>query len=750
MIKKINKIKKFGIFDGFKWLADLPEFNKFNILYGWNWTGKTTLSRIFQCYEFGTFDKDFPDSEFELELNNGLKLNHQNLNNTLKIRVFNKLFINENIFWEGSAQPIYFIGKENIALQEEIEKLSAKKKSLGDKILKLKEELRTSDKERKKISVDTAKTIKDILTTSLNDKYRFYDKSNFHNYIRNNKEKLNEPDHLILTDDEFKNYKRSIARESKESLDERHETKLDVSRLIFEVNDTLSKSITSSSIKKLTEDWEINNWIKEGLNIHNKRSSLICEFCGQQLPEGLISTFEAHFNDEYHNFLNGIETLILQIKNKKINLDVPDPSRLYLDFKKEFTSAKNTLEKVVKDANKELDKIIEKLISKKQNPFQKYKISENEIDAGKFDQLYESGKTLNYIILKHNNLTDNFDSEIIKSKEKLESHFITEVLNDYLKIQNNIDELDSEIKRKEQEIENCKNTISEKEKDLLDHRIPADTINNLLKMYFGREEIRLEVADDGYHIKRDKDLAKNLSEGEKTAIAFSYFITKLQEKDFDLCNGIVVIDDPVSSLDVNALFQAFAFMKNACKDAGQLFILTHNYDFFRQIKNWFTYINKMKPREQGANFYMVTNSLTQNGERVAKISKIDKLLIDYDSEYHYLFSLLYRYSKLGERGLEEVYNLPNISRKFIECFLAFRIPNSDSLYSKIESLDYDKDKTTKIYRFIQTHSHLNNEDGVINFDMSILSETPQVITDILGLVENEDKRHYELLCESIN
>ena len=88
MIKKINKISKFAIFDNFKWSPDLPKFKKFNILYGWNWTGKTTLSRVFQCYESGLPDKDFSDSHFELELDNGAKLNQQNLVNVLDIRVF--------------------------------------------------------------------------------------------------------------------------------------------------------------------------------------------------------------------------------------------------------------------------------------------------------------------------------------------------------------------------------------------------------------------------------------------------------------------------------------------------------------------------------------------------------------------------------------------------------------------------------------------------------------------------------------
>ena len=45
MITKINRIRKFGVFQNMDWGA-LPEFKKKNLIYGWNYSGKTTLSRL--------------------------------------------------------------------------------------------------------------------------------------------------------------------------------------------------------------------------------------------------------------------------------------------------------------------------------------------------------------------------------------------------------------------------------------------------------------------------------------------------------------------------------------------------------------------------------------------------------------------------------------------------------------------------------------------------------------------------------
>ena len=57
VIKKIKYIDKFAVFNGFDWDAivrdkndSIAEFKKLNILYGRNYSGKTTLSRIFRAF----------------------------------------------------------------------------------------------------------------------------------------------------------------------------------------------------------------------------------------------------------------------------------------------------------------------------------------------------------------------------------------------------------------------------------------------------------------------------------------------------------------------------------------------------------------------------------------------------------------------------------------------------------------------------------------------------------------------------
>ena len=81
MIKKINKLKHLGIFQDYLWKTGLPGFKKFNLIYGWNYSGKTTLSRVFRCFELGKVHKGkgYEDTTFEVELENGNKHNQLQL-----------------------------------------------------------------------------------------------------------------------------------------------------------------------------------------------------------------------------------------------------------------------------------------------------------------------------------------------------------------------------------------------------------------------------------------------------------------------------------------------------------------------------------------------------------------------------------------------------------------------------------------------------------------------------------------------
>lgn len=145
MFTKID-IRKFGLFKDFRWPNDLMEFERVNVIYGRNYSGKTTLSRIFDCVAQGTIHKDYLDADFTLYEDGSLgverptgvttgpyTVTHDDLSYGGKVRVYNSDYVSRNLSWlrnedTGEIKPFALIGGENVKAQKEIEEIE---KQLG-------------------------------------------------------------------------------------------------------------------------------------------------------------------------------------------------------------------------------------------------------------------------------------------------------------------------------------------------------------------------------------------------------------------------------------------------------------------------------------------------------------------------------------------------------------------------------------------------------------------------------------------
>jgi len=287
--------------------------------------------------------------------------------------------------------------------------------------------------------------------------------------------------------------------------------------------------------------------------------------------------------------------------------------------------------------------------------------------------------------------------------------------------------------------------IGRLESEIVEHRRPAEDLNEDLRKYLGHSELCLEIKETGYSITRGGVAAGALSEGETTAIALLYFLKSLQDRRFELERGVVVLDDPVSSLDANALFLAFGFIRERTVNAGQLFILTHSFSLFRQIRNWFRHLKGQRKKTVGdrpARFLMLEVSEV-DGVRSSTIGGLDPLLAEYESEYQYLFARIHEAAKVATpRDLEENYSLPNMARRMLEAFLAFRQPHvGGGLWQKIKEVSFDEAKKHRILRFLHTHSH-SIALGEPEHDLTALAEGPSVLGDLLDMMKAEDPGHF--------
>ena len=131
-IKRIDLIKNMAVFQDFRWSSavrdegnNVAEFKKINIFYGRNYSGKTTLSRIFRAMETGSISDKYTSPEFQLSFDDGTNVTQNSLNgHDQVIRVFNEDFVKENLRFivddEHTINSFAILGEDNAKLEEEI------------------------------------------------------------------------------------------------------------------------------------------------------------------------------------------------------------------------------------------------------------------------------------------------------------------------------------------------------------------------------------------------------------------------------------------------------------------------------------------------------------------------------------------------------------------------------------------------------------------------------------------------------
>ena len=554
----------------------------------------------------------------------------------------------------------------------------------------------------------------------------------------------------------------------------------DFAGITHQVQQVLARSVLSNTLAELVADPAVAAWVSQGLSLHTgDKPTAKCRFCNQPLPAERLKYLQAHFNGEFRSFQHDVEVLIVMVESAKeriATIQPPSKASLYPHLLQDYENHVSTLSQQSYMLRVYLGALHTALKAKKEEPFSTLELlpfltnanpptepagtlekvfqlvlaGPAVISASLWQSVYEK---INALIAEHNKYTDNFAQEVSDARKALEEDEVAKVLTDCQTRRKAITDAEAELAGAQRATQDIQTQIATLEQAIRNRRRSADELNKEMAAYLGYNELRFEIRETGYTITRNGQPAMHLSEGERTAIAFMYFLKSLSDADFDLKRGIIVIDDPVSSLDANALYNAFGFMKARIPKPkefdGQLFVLTHNFTFFRQVKNWFNHIENPSGRRPNpaksklARFYML-KSPTINGQRNAQICLLDNLLHECESEYHYLFCMVHEVAyNQANAPLSYYYGLPNIGRRLLETVLAFKRPErSGELYQQLLAVEgFDEAKKARIIRFTNTYSH-NGQIDEPEHDLSILAETPYILRDILALVEHIDPEHY--------
>jgi wobble nucleotide-excising tRNase len=695
-----------------------------------------------------------------------------------QIRTFNRHSIDASVFELAGKQllPIYFLGEDSVEKQKQIEAHKIELENANIVLSKEQGKHDRSNAEFETFCTNQAKIIRELLTAS-GSSYNNYDKRNFKEAA-----KLltvqSYPAHLL---DE------KVRAKLKEAKDAKPKPKIptfqadypNLSKLTSETQELLGQCVVSRVIDELDANQAVASWVEDGLQLHtDANASATCRFCNQLIPPARLEHLQAHFNDEFKRFQSELAAVIKMVDQAKVQVEsirLPDKSLLYEHLVGDYEKATDTLTLYRGNIVLYLNALIQALNAKKESPFKPLNLLPyiGQSPSGEpigtlgtiFSVLMAGSATLgaiqgkdaiekiNALIESHNNQTDDFVNVIGNARKSLETCYVAEVFEEHESGTNAINSAKISTDQARKTVSDLISNITALEREIRQHHRPADELTSEIRAYLGRDDLAFVSHDSGYTITRYEQPATNLSEGERTAIAFLYFLKSLEDTSFDLRNGVVVIDDPVTSLDANSLYSAFGYMKERTKDVGQLFVLTHNFVFFRQVKNWYNNLPGQRRDDitkRPARFYMLTSG-EHGGQRNSALGLLDPLLHQFESEYHYLFKCVYEEANRPAQNpaLVQNYGMPNVARRILEAFLAFRFPGkANELYQQLEQVQFDPAKKSRILRFLHTHSHYG-QIAEPEHDLSILTETQAVLQDVLLLIEQTDSEHYRQMLSLV-
>ncbi|GAA7046276.1 AAA family ATPase [Helicobacter pylori] len=754
---------------------EMGEFKDYNVIFGNNGCGKTSLTRAFElliskdkCIEKYRTISTAESPSIEFECKDGSYKIEPNSNigaPSFKVEIYNSDFLHNNapfnsefglkklddgiIILEGSV-----LGeetKEINQLKNCKEKVEKRKKKIKDEnsaetlSAKQESEIKKYDKEIEKIRKEmTSKTIQITLDEIKINNICEVSKNKFkvqEDALTNLEKDFDELDEAMNKFDDLKEME----------LPKDYQTIKDKLESLFSFDIDKEAGQVSEEIKEHMSKVG-REFIEKGIELQKKMPDNACPFCTQEITNNIIQVYTSYFNKRIEQFnqdsleVSGTLKKILEQWNVKEILQSFERFEPFM--KKDSSTNKESLKKALEQIKVLLEKL-QKEVDKKWGVKNKEKFQETD------KKLLENYEKFQKCVDE----TRNILKQKKEQKEKLEK-LKTELKEARIKKAKH-DSYDWQKSKEEAErklsVLNCRHErlnrllekINKKLKGLYDQKRPdIETINNYLKAL----NLPKYSLDKDYRIVLNSDALENseakiiLSDGEKTTLAFAYFLARLKlfYKKEDLKNLVVVIDDPISSLDEQRIYNTTCLVAKINQELAreklsneenkaQVFVLTHNHTFMARLINM---IGKH------ARYFQLERHQGQ-----LKIVCKDKANGYFDTFYLLLFKEIYEFAKREtvQDDFNEAINYGNKVRILLESFLKINFIDSflgenktfkeDNIKKLIETADNqvilsfsnlpfsknehsiieDKDALTKKFLSIIKGLHLESHGSVMDF-----------------------------------
>lgn len=716
--------------------AEIKNLKKINFIYGANGCGKTTITKFIHDPEHA----DFKDSS--LVWKSGVPM---------KALVYNKDFRERN-FGKGKIDGVFTLGQATKEEKEAIEKMKEQLDELKKNGIAKKE----AKEKQERVNNQHEDSFKDQIWSEVYKKYETDFKDAFSGYMRKDafKVKLLEEHQanttITLSYLDLKGKAQTIFGQTPILIDLIQLPVFD--RIIQIENDLIwQKKIlgkTDVDIAALIQSLNMNDWVNEG-RTYLQSNKNTCPFCQQEtISDDFRKQLEKYFDKAFIEDTNKVKVLLDEYSNLS-------------EFALNVLTQIETSQKVISNSKLNIDlysasaKALTSLMSENVAHFQsKIKEPSRIINITSIEQQTEILSTLvintNKEIYSHNKIVNDFSnqrSNLIKEiwKFLVEDHKAS--IEAFLKKSNGLTEGIKKLNEQQEEFRKkyieLNTAIIEANKNVTSVQPSVDEINRILKSYgfLNFEIVPVPLDPNQYVIQRENGTVaeSTLSEGEMTFITFLYFL-QLSKGSFDESSitedRILVIDDPISSLDSTVLYVISSLLKEVIKNIKkregnihQLILLTHNVYFHKEV----SFVDGRTPRNGDTFFWILRRN--RNVTSVQPFEMENPIKNSYE--------LLWK--ELKNREQNDSITVQNTMRRIIEHY--YKILGEytdDALVSKFESAE-EQEICRSLISWINDGSHVIPDDLYIEHQDAVADKYFEVFKAVFD--KTGHLGHYNMMMQ---
>lgn len=774
MLRCFGSIKGRGIFEDFRWNTNIPDFERINLIYGTNGSGKTSLARA--------LDDLAPDrggsTAVSIRMSNADRTSerqssHAHDNEFDRIFVFSDGYVARSHDFAGdtSLEAVLTLGERTVEDEKRIAELKGLIDTASDELSKA---VRADRDATKAVDDEYTSVARGVVTALSRAGGSYTSNSNYSRATAKTKFAGSHADWALLSDADREAALSTVNSDERDSVSTKSYSYRVRENLAEEASAALGSAPISVVLDTLKAHEGATSWVERGLHLHEDIDQ--CIFCGGAFTADRKQQIEQHFSDAVQETQRTVEALIREVKAAQTAMsqllgDGAVGGSLFDDLRSGFKSAHDDAKSQSKELAVWLAGLLEALERKRANVVAPvaYEIEEApQIDGTKIEEALKA----------HNDRVSQHATLVQTAARKVELHLLKEA-------ETKIAGLRAAAQKATQEKSDLETTLAKHREEVAalenvegDPLPSAEVMARELTRILGRSELSFELLADGkhYRVTRHGHPARDLSTGERTAITLIHFLESVKRADVGTGKPIVVIDDPVSSLDNGAAMgiSTYIWSEAVSKDhIEQIFLLTHNFELFRQ---WDIQIHGLPGQRGPANkkgFTSGTYELVAPHRDVNGISKRVPTFLVWPPEdavrhkvrsgYHHAFITAARahIALAGdfsmEKKLDAVLLYPNVLRRMLETFIAFKSPTSvgdfttamRDLGSTLEAVGYAGDADAlrlQLTRFTHANSHAESPetDAPVNPD-----EIAAVITAVFTFMNAIDPTHFSGLCKVV-